>query len=31
MYTDSHCHITCDQLYDHLDDVLEGMKDFRRA
>ena len=27
MYTDSHCHITCDQLYDHLDDVLEGMKD----
>lgn len=26
MFTDSHCHITCDQLYSHIDEVLANMK-----
>lgn len=25
MYTDSHCHLTCDELYDQLDEVLANM------
>ncbi|MBQ0065768.1 MAG: TatD family hydrolase [Firmicutes bacterium] len=27
MYTDSHCHITCDDLYQRIDEVIENMKD----
>ena len=31
MYTDSHCHITCDDLYERIDEVLQNMKDVSRA
>lgn len=27
MYTDSHCHMTCDELYDRLDEVLAHMSE----
>lgn len=27
MYTDSHCHMTCDKLYDRLDEVLANMSE----
>lgn len=27
MYTDSHCHITCDDLFERIDEVIENMKD----
>ncbi|MDO4467048.1 MAG: TatD family hydrolase [Bacillota bacterium] len=27
MYTDSHCHITCDDLFERLDEIIENMKD----
>lgn len=30
MYTDSHCHITCDELFDKLPEVLAGMEDVSR-
>ena len=31
MYTDSHCHITCDELYPDLDKVLERMSEVSRV
>lgn len=31
MYTDSHCHITCDELYSDLEGVLSRMKDVSRV
>ncbi len=31
MYTDSHCHITCDDLYTRIDEVLENMKKVSHA
>lgn len=30
MYTDSHAHITCDELYENIEAVLENMKDVSR-
>lgn len=27
MYTDSHCHITCDRLYNRIDEILQNIKD----
>ena len=26
MYTDSHCHITCDRLYSRIDEIIENIK-----
>lgn len=26
MYTDSHCHITCDRLYSRIDEIIDNMK-----
>ena len=31
MYIDSHCHITCDDLYSRIDEVLENMKNVSHA
>lgn len=31
MYTDSHCHITCDDLYTRIDEVLDHMKHVSHA
>ncbi len=27
MYTDSHCHITCDQLYSRIDEIIQNLQD----
>ena len=27
MYTDSHCHITCDQLYSRIDEIIQNIQD----
>ena len=26
MYTDSHCHITCDRLYTRIDEIIENIQ-----
>lgn len=31
MYTDSHCHITCDDLYTRIDEVLDNMENVSHA
>ncbi len=31
MYTDSHCHITCDDLYERIDEVLANMNNVSHA
>lgn len=31
MYTDSHCHITCDEMYEKIDEILDAMKDVTSA
>ena len=30
MFTDSHCHITCDRLYTRIDEIIENIKNIIR-